>query len=446
MAAVISVTGCKQMVSLPDRGDQSISQGYFASDQKAIDAVNGLKANAMRENGTFLNGAGSIYPGMSADELKPTGSAKAWDDFAENRLGSGNIYVATIYNTAYSLIAQVNLVLQGLGGNNVSPAVCTRLRGECYCWRASAYCLLLGLFGDVPLVIGTNVDTNAILARSPAAIVYSRIIDDLQAADSLLPGDYVPGDKDVVSRTSPNKWVARGLLARIYLYQERWQDAERMATSVLGRADLVLEQSPDSVFLSSSREIMWQLVPWGQGVNAEATYFLPAGANLKPSFAIRSTLLNAFEPGDRRKAAWTATNSSGVVYPFKYKQRTGGDNKECYVMMRLAEQYLIRAEARGYNGDLAGAIDDLNTIRLRAGLSPLKNGLSRQEVLSAVGQERRIELMCEWGHRWRDLKRTGQADSLLGPLKPAWKPTAALYPFPAEELKRDSHLVQNPGY
>ncbi|HVW60107.1 MAG TPA: RagB/SusD family nutrient uptake outer membrane protein [Puia sp.] len=445
LALTAGMTGCKKMVQLPDRDGQPNSGVYFANDQQAVDAINGLRVRTMQETGSFTNGANTVFPGLSGDELKPTGSAKYLEDFAGNRLSSDNTYVAAIYNTAYGIIANINIVLQGLGGASIPDALRARLQGECYCLRALIYSRLAGLFGNVPLVTSTNVDVVARLPRSPVAAVYDQVLADLLAADSLLPAEYVAGDKDVVARTSPDRWTARGLLARIYLYLERWPQAERMATDVLGRDELTLEHNPDSVFLSGSHEIMWQLLPASQGVNGEATYFLPANGT-RPAFAILPSLLNAFEPGDRRKTAWTATHSSGVVYPFKYKMRTGSEGKECNVLLRLAEQYLIRAEARAHEDELTGAIADLNTVRQRAGLPVLKNNLSQQEVLAAVAQERRIELMCEWGHRWIDIKRTGQADALMSVLKTAWKPTAALYPLPVGELKKDPFLIQNPGY
>jgi len=112
----------------------------------------------------------------------------------------------------------------------------------------------------------------------------------------------------------------------------------------------------------------------------------------------------------------------------------------------LAEQYLIRAEARAEKNNLNGAIDDLNMIRERAGLSPLLPSSDQSQVLAAVAQERRIELFAEWGHRWLDIKRTKTADQILGPIKSLWKSTAQLYPIPTLEIQTDPNLKQNPGY
>jgi starch-binding outer membrane protein, SusD/RagB family len=140
---------------------------------------------------------------------------------------------------------------------------------------------------------------------------------------------------------------------------------------------------------------------------------------------------------------------NGVVYayPYKYKVRTGVyPYTEYNMVLRLAELYLIRAEARAQQGKLSEAITDLNRIRSRAGLSGLAPTLTQAQVLAAVVQERRIELLAEWGHRWSDLRRTGQADAVLETEKPGWQPGDAYYPIPLSELQRNPNMVQNPGY
>jgi len=116
------------------------------------------------------------------------------------------------------------------------------------------------------------------------------------------------------------------------------------------------------------------------------------------------------------------------------------------MVLRLAEQYLIRAEARVRQNDLVGAIQDLNVVRARAGLPDLSSGVSQDLILAAVIQERRVELFAEWGHRWSDLIRWGQADSVLSMEKPKWTANAKLYPLPLVDIQRNGNLRQNDGY
>ncbi len=115
-------------------------------------------------------------------------------------------------------------------------------------------------------------------------------------------------------------------------------------------------------------------------------------------------------------------------------------------MLRLGEQYLNRAEARLQLG-LSTAVDDINILRRRAGLTDLSSGLSQSQARAAIVQERRVELCFEWGDRWFTLKRLGLADNVMKKAKPTtWKTFAQLYPLPTVELQNNRQLTQNPGY
>ncbi|MBO9635522.1 MAG: RagB/SusD family nutrient uptake outer membrane protein, partial [Chitinophagaceae bacterium] len=116
---------------------------------------------------------------------------------------------------------------------------------------------------------------------------------------------------------------------------------------------------------------------------------------------------------------------------------------------RLAEQYLIRAEARAHLDNLDGAKADMYEIRKRAGLEELPRTLGKDDILLAIEKERQIELMAEWGHRWLDLKRTGRTTAAFStiPLKQPWAGDyQLLYPIPAIEIEANINLIQNPGY
>src|SRR5690606_30890154 len=154
---------------------------------------------------------------------------------------------------------------------------------------------------------------------------------------------------------------------------------------------------------------------------------------------IRPELLNGFEGGDQRKSKWIGAKtvaSQIYFYPFKYKVRAisaGTPQPEYHVMLRLAELFLIRAEASAHLGHTMAALTDLNVIRQRAGLAPLSSGLDQGQVLNAVANERRFELFAECGHRWFDIKRRNEANAILAALKPGWQGTDMLFPIPQSE-------------
>jgi hypothetical protein len=178
-------------------------------------------------------------------------------------------------------------------------------------------------------------------------------------------------------------------------------------------------------------------------------------------------LLNTFDTADQRAALgnWinrtiynsSSTSKDTAYYVFKYKvaNSTGVTSvaamTEYFMVLRLAEQYLIRAEARAQQNNIGGAQSDLNIIRTRAGL-PNTTSSTKDDLLSAILNERRHELFCEWGHRWLDLKRTGKVDAVMSVITPLkanglpWQSYQQLYPLQKSELDRAPNLTQTPGY
>jgi len=115
--------------------------------------------------------------------------------------------------------------------------------------------------------------------------------------------------------------------------------------------------------------------------------------------------------------------------------------------MRLGELLLLRAEARAQQGNISGAAEDLDQIRIRAGLANT-TASSKETMLDAILHERQVELFQE-GCRWEDLKRFGKADEVLSSIDykaQNYKPYMKLWPIPKNELIINPNLVQNEGY
>jgi len=202
------------------------------------------------------------------------------------------------------------------------------------------------------------------------------------------------------------------------------------------------------VFLKNSAEAIWQIAPVRPNENTpEGTFFILTAASTL--CALSNQTVNALTPGDKRRMVWTdsiITAGQTFYFPRKYKIKTGTPVLEYTMVLRLAEQYLVRSEARAQLNKLAAALSDLNLVRNRAGL-PNSNATDKASLLNAILQERFTEYFAEWGHRWLDLKRTGSADSVLNTLKaPNWQSTDGLYPIPQTEIQNDPQLTQNPGY
>jgi hypothetical protein len=217
------------------------------------------------------------------------------------------------------------------------------------------------------------------------------------------------------------------------------------------------------IFLTNSSEAIWQLQQINNGITYNATpdgyLLIPRVLNstYPPTFYLTNTILNSFDSGDLRKTEWIeSTIYRGVKYYFPYKYKmgvsqttVGGDYTEYYMVFRLAEQYLIRAEAEanGAAGGIPAAIDDINIIRHRANLSDYSGPSDKDSVLNAIMHENQIEFFSEWGHRWLDLKRLNKAVDIIHTNKNiSISNNALLYPIPLNELISNPNLTQNPGY
>jgi len=461
IAYFIFCNGCKKLIQIGPPTNSITTSQVFVDSFDADAAVAGIYSSmSARGAVSFGSSAITIYCGSSADELLPFNSVGDKDQFSRNTLKSTNGSVNTYFWTqAYRYIYQANAIIEGLQmSTSISQSAKNQFTGEAKFFRALFYFYLTNLFGDVPLLTSTDYRSNSLAVRATQDQVYQLIIDDLKDAQGLLAGDYSAGNGEKIRA---NKWAATALLARVYLYKKNWADAEAQATDVIENAGIfTLVNNLDSVFLANSSEaiLQWQLNTSFSPYNAttEGYNLVPSSPTRAPFYYLSSQLLNGFESGDQRRVSWLNTTTyQGKVYyyPYKYKIGPGKTSAnatptEYYMVLRLAEQYLIRAEARAQqNTNLNGAISDLNTIRIRASLPPIAN-VDQDSVIRAVVQERRIELFAEWGHRWLDLKRTNQANAILPSIsiKSTWQPYQQLYPIPFSEMQADPNLKQNTGY
>jgi hypothetical protein len=457
-----SVTGCKKYLDVPLPISSVAGNSLFQNDNTAAAALSGVYGKLF-QNLVFAGNSGvGCMTGLYSDELKSQSALPAnlalYEDGVSSSIGGVTAFWTNLYGQLYS----VNLAIEGLTGvNNLNYA--NQWLGEAYFTRGFLYFYLTNLYGDVPLVLGSDYLANNGLARNPQADVYKQIVSDLKQAQSLLDTKYHSATGVVtIDRGRPNRGAAMALLARVYLYTQDWKDAESMADSLIADAADYQLTSLSKVFLLNSPEIIWGIEPSNVGaypyqVPDAVTYYLPAGKT-PAAAAVLSTLGDslrmAFETGDARYSNWVGKDSVSPTavyyYPYKYEAHgTYTAAQEMVTMFRLAEQYLIRAEARAQQNNLGGAIADLNTVRARAGLGATA-AATQSDLLAAILRERRVELFTESGNRFFDLRRTGNLDAVMNvaaPLKGgAWASFKAWWPIPVTDIQSDPKLTQTPGF
>jgi starch-binding outer membrane protein, SusD/RagB family len=458
----LGVISCKKFVQISPPTTEVVTASVFNNDASATAAQTAIYTQMQSASESFNM---TMQSGFLADELTNYSSNMSLAEFYVNSMESQNISAPWI--NAYNYIYGANAVISGLQTySGVTFAGKQQLTGEAKFIRAFWYFYLSECYGDVPLATTIDYNVNAALARTPKSQVFQQILADLKDAENLLNPNYIDATDTTITvdRIRPTKWAAAALLARAYLYLGSYDSAVQQSSLVINNATLYGFCGLDSVFLMNSNEAIWQLPP----VEPTSNYSTPDGYALILTAApsnggtncetISPQLMGAFEPGDQRLVNWIGSYIAGTdtfYFPYKYKANDLSSGPTEYTMvLRLAEQYLIRAEAEANLGDLTNAVSDLDIIRRRAGLPNISNSIapSQMALLSAILHERQVELFCEWGHRWFDLIRTGNVNtvmSVVAPLKGGvWSSDGhqTLYPIPLTELKTDPKLGQNPGY
>ncbi|HWV67636.1 RagB/SusD family nutrient uptake outer membrane protein [Chitinophaga sp.] len=449
LIAAVSLTSCKKLITIPSNPPSSVTQQQqFADSATAITAVAGVYAYNTGNGFAYTSGQLTTACGLSADELSYNNTDDVQQFFSYN-LTPLNSGITTLWGYPYQGIYQVNAVLNGITGNaNFSTAFRQQISGEMKVVRALYYFNMVNLFGGVPLVTSISYQETQRLPRSSAADIYKQVMADLTDASMKLTAGYPSA-----GRARPNLYTAIALLAKVNLYQGNWQSAYNEADSVIKSGLYNLTNTPlTGVFLEGSAEAIWQ-IPGNQGNYgvSDAQHFVPNYPGAIPNYILTASLLAAFETGDKRLQNWVGSstvNGITIYYPYKYKNVVASSTPtEDQMILRLAEMYLIRAEAAAHLNHLTDALADVNIIRARAGLAAsTADPASQAAVLNAVMHERQVEFFCEWANRWYDLKRTGRAETVLGAVKTGFSADAQLYPIPQAQIQLDNLLTQNPGY
>jgi starch-binding outer membrane protein, SusD/RagB family len=446
--------GCDSLVDVDPPGTRPSPELIFQDDLTAVSAVRGMYSE-MASKPYFNNAGISLLSSLSADDMQgapvkvPTDRAS----FETNSIASSNPLVKEYcWQPGYRYIYLTNSILEGLAASKgVTAAMKNQLRAEALFIRAFSNFYLTNLFGAIPLPNTTELTKNLHIGRSSSADAYASILTDLLEAKELFSADKdLTFTKDEYPRSRANYWATVAFLARVYLYQEKWQEAELQATAVIDMEALFTLNDLENVFLANSREVIWQLrVVLDNSGPHDVQLFLPR-ENEKPAVYFTESLIKSLELNDARSTHWIDTVVlRDTIYWFANKYRYPQSKEQFHVELRLAELYLIRAEARAHQENLSGAIDDLDMLRRRANLTLLRDQSITRDILpQKIAQERRVELLAEGGHRWLDLKRTNQASTTLSIIAyKKWEDTDMLYPVPQSEIVNNPNLgPQNQGY
>ncbi len=398
--------------------------------------------HALQATGLYYLNA-MVVGDIAADNLTHTGTMMDYSHIENKPIPAENSIVEGMWSGAYNGLNCVNNILVKLPGiEGLTQDEYNQYEGEALYIRGLLHYYLVTYFGGVPIQTQPTLDLSRIeIARNSEAEVYTQIINDLTAAKAKLSKTKVKG--------RANKYAASALLARVYLSKFQIlgdQPSANLAITessyVIDSAGYTLATDYASLFnpKNNTNESIFEVVFDAQNFTRLAQYYFSRNLSGRYEFAPETELIQSYEPADtlRLKASIAYDTVTKQPYGFKYKDVSGGTD-HVYVL-RLAEMYLIRAEALAYsNGSIASIQADINIIRKRAGLENTKaDNIAALKL--AIENERRHEFVFE-GQRWPDLVRTKRAVAVLG-----INEKFTLFPIPLSEMQTNSLMTQNDGY
>jgi len=354
-----------------------------------------------------------------------------------------NTFVDNVWAAGYTAINDANNVIAAI--DKVDAAKKSKVEGEAKFIRGAAYFDLVRLFGKayndgspttnlgVPIVLTptTSVTDASYVSRATVAAVYAQAIADLTDAEAKLPA---------TNSFFATKYSAAGMLARLYLQMGNYTAAAAAANRVITSGNYSLTPAFIDAFpamgstpgVNSSEDVFAMQVTTLTGFNGFNEFYGSSTYGGRGDAVISQDWIdNTYAANDDRINAFY---DDGDMYTSKYANPYGN-----VPVIRLAEMYLIRAEA---NVRLAPAapvggrtpLQDLAIVRSRAGL------VTSTATLANILAERKLELAFE-GFALHDAKRT---QTNIGSL--AWNSNALVFPIPQREMDANKNLVQNPGY
>ena len=439
-------TSCKKILDVVSPNE--------VSDDDIFTSVSGLRNARIGMYNTLQdrNYYGGYFP-LMVECYTDNGTTGGYDvidlnEFEERSISPANIYTTQSYNAIYNTIYTANKIINNIDNvPGLEDDEKDNTTGEALFVRSLGNFDLLRFWGEhwdksseygIPIVTGTD-DPSEPIARSTVEQSYQQIIADLTQAAGLL-NNYQGNQYVSVS-------AAKALLGRVYLYHGDKNEAAQMATDVIDDNNFGLFGPDDFTKIYTEKltaESVFELKFDPQNTSSfnTATYLRDDALRSDVIFLANADLNDFFQnrPDDRRSQLADFENVDVSISPDgrsqKYRGETTKDN-DAYVI-RLAEMYLIRAEAKGRTAGLA----DLNTIRISRGMTALlpADVPDDDAYLNAVLAERRAELNFE-GHRLFDLARTGKVEEVLG------AGVQPIMPIPQREIDGTGGVVeQNPGY
>jgi starch-binding outer membrane protein, SusD/RagB family len=474
LLSLFVVSSCEDDLQV-EQNDAQTELDFLNNPNNAIQLVNGIYNKQLDYNMYSFSWIGitSITSDDADKGSTPTDYGSDKHKLDNLTFDANDVSFLDVWQARYQGIYRANNALFYLDQLTIDETLKNRLIGEAKFLRALFYFDLVRCFGGVP-VVTVRVDLNdaqtiadIVNTRKTKEETYAQIEIDLLDAINRLPLRSAYASNDLGRAT---KGAAQALLAKAYLYQQKWQQAYDMSGEVIGSGQYALLPNYAQVWREAGEngtESVYEIqATLTKGIIEYTDVQSPRGTpDLGWGFNTPSAVLNnAYETGDLRKAAtimlvnpggtlwdgftipttWTNPRYNYKAYQSSIAESWNGNKAETGKNLRIlkySDVMLIRAEA-GFHVGGGDAVSIINELRTRAGLPEVGS-----VTLESILKERRLEMAMEHD-RWFDLVRTGTAQAALALHgKTFVVGTHELFPIPNQEIvKSGGLLAQNPGY
>jgi hypothetical protein len=475
----ISASSCQDSLTVVPENNQSTTQ--FWKTKEDVEAVLGAGYVKLRDAQEYLmlwgesRGNGIYFTSTTYAPAAAAQKLRQFDILASNDLAKWDKLYAII-NMANSVIKYAPEVKDASFNVNVMHSYLS----EAYFQRALAYFYLVRIWKDVPFVTQPYVDDSApySIAKSPGSDILNSCLSDLndalESAKSKFPESNL--DNPVNTKGRATKWAIYSLIADINLWLGNYDACIPACEAVINSGQVGLIGGTNwfsNFYPGNSNESIFE-IQYNYTRNQTNSFISWFSTNIYYFISPYQQALYVAEPLDIRGlnasyvAAGTIWKYIGYApYTTSVPARTSIQTDQHWIIYRLADIYLMEAEAYAMKGDAESMTKSqalVNTVRARAGLVAAPSASEKLNQMQIILQERQRELFCE-GKNWFDLVRIGSRpdagfkDMFIDQvLQVASASNSAMIrailqdenswylPIHTDELTANDLLVQNPYY
>ena len=367
-----------------------------------------------------------------------------------------NTHTTTKWTDLYAVVNRANLIIKYVPKMTVPDKDAI---GQAYAMRALAYFWLTRVWGDVPLYVDAIEEydvTTCLKERRPQSEVLAQIENDLEMAEEYFPDFNTTASQDL-DRTYLNLAGVYAIRMDLFAWMHRYEDVISVWENNI--SNLPFAKYSFKKFVSSDEEpetyMKWRSIVTDGTEDLEVFFALHYDKEKDSSenrtrkmfsgtsryVSINGVTLSAFEAGDIRKLGTFNYNGYTTYTLEKFWEiggalRTADPSDNDLIMYRYTDLMLLYAEALADQNRPEEAIELVNLVRRRAGVSDLEpQNMTDEAVDAAILKERRLELLCE-GKYWFDIVRTGNLELVNCPSNRVY------WPVHIDHLSQNENIKQ----